>query len=71
MNFTMKLPGLEEVLVQKMETISEEVRLHVEMPVKTNCCPSCQTKTRKIHDYRIQKIKHLKVFERFTDHFLP
>jgi transposase len=66
MNFNMKLPGLEEVLVQKMETISEELHFHVEMPVKTHCCPSCQTKTRKIHDYRIQKIKHLKVFERFA-----
>ncbi|WP_407701959.1 transposase family protein [Viridibacillus soli] len=30
------------------------------MPINEQVCPSCGALTRKVHDYRIQKIKHLK-----------
>lgn len=36
------------------------------MEVCIHKCPNCGAKTRKIHDYRIQKIKHLKWFERLS-----
>lgn len=66
MNSNIKLPGFEEVVVLSMEEVEEKLRIHVEMPVKAHVCPVCGTSTVKIHDYRIQKIKHLKLFERQT-----
>ncbi|WP_442916960.1 transposase family protein [Lysinibacillus sp. 54212] len=36
------------------------------LPKKEHTCPSCRQKISNIHDYRIQKIKHLKWFEYLT-----
>ncbi|KPL60418.1 transposase family protein, partial [Rossellomorea vietnamensis] len=66
MNSNIILPGFEEALVTKMEEVEERLCVYVEMPVTAHKCPVCATFTYKIHDYRIQKIKHLKLFERHT-----
>lgn len=60
----LKIPGLEDVTIIKIEQLEDRIAIYVEMPVKLHKCPKCSEKTRKIHDYRIQKIKHLKWFER-------
>jgi transposase len=60
------LPGFEEVNITKMEEVDERLCLHIELPLKSHKCPECATSTMKVHDYRIQKIKHLKLFERHT-----
>ena len=45
------------------------LQLHVSLAKKEQVCPSCGVKTIKVHDYRIQKVKHLKWFERLTIFF--
>ena len=40
--------------------------LYVSLPKRPHPYPSCAEMTSKIHDYRMQKIKHLKWFERLT-----
>ena len=65
MNNTIKIPGLEDVIVTNIKVLEGGTAIYyVEMAVRTHKCPCCGEKTRKIHDYRIQKIKHLKWFER-------
>ncbi|WP_244513670.1 transposase family protein, partial [Oceanobacillus limi] len=64
MQFNMKLPGLESVIVTKMEELEGNFYLHVKLPVKKHRCPACGERTSRIHDYRIQKVQHLKIFER-------
>ncbi len=67
MNNNIKIPGLEDVFVTDIKVLEGGTAIYyVEIPVRTHKCPCCGAKTRKIHDYRIQKIKHLKWFERFT-----
>ncbi|RKJ48205.1 transposase, partial [Butyricicoccus sp. 1XD8-22] len=66
MNFTIKIPGLEDVMITKVEEVEGRIALHIEMDVRVHKCPSCGGRTKKIHDYRVQKIKHLKWFERLT-----
>jgi transposase len=66
MNSNIFLPGLEEVIIKKMNTVDDKLCFHVEMPIKEHTCPECGVVTQKVHDYRIQKLKHLKVFERHT-----
>ncbi|WP_090851207.1 ISL3 family transposase [Paraliobacillus sp. PM-2] len=64
MQFNMKLPGLESVIVTKMEELEGNFYLHVKLPVRKHRCPACGKRTSRIHDYRIQKVQHLKLFER-------
>ena len=64
MNNIIKIPGLEDTIIKKVEQYEDNITIHVEMPVKLHKCPKCDARTRKIHDYRTQKIRHLKWFER-------
>ena len=63
MNFTMNFSGLEDIVAAKMEQLEDRVALQVEPEVQRH---RCQEKTRRVSDYRLQKIKHLKWFERLT-----
>jgi transposase len=69
MNNIMNIPGLKDALVSKIEEIGGIIRLYVEMERKPHQCPSCSSYTNRVHDYRIQKIHHLKWFERLTQIF--
>ena len=66
MNINMDIPGLKGVIIENCEQLQERMVLHVSMPKKEHICPACGMKTNKVHDYRMQKIKHLKWFERLT-----
>lgn len=50
------IQGLEKINV---EEIGNHLVANVELRVERHICPSCGTKTKRIHDYRIQKIKTL------------
>jgi len=69
MNHTMNFPGLKEAVITKVEEVGEVIRLYVEMERRPHHCPKCQQVTTRIHDYRVQKIQHLKWFERKTQLF--
>lgn len=66
MNSNIFLPGFEEVIIKKTEIVEGKYCFYVEMPVKEHSCVNCGALTSKVHDYRIQKIKHLKLFDRHT-----
>ena len=66
MNFNMELIGFKDGIITKIVKKGGQIALYLEVPKKTHICPSCLNTTTKIHDYRIQKIKHLKLFERLT-----
>ncbi len=50
MYFNMNLPGLENIMVTKMEVVEGTFHLHVELPVKRHRCPACGERTGSIHD---------------------
>ena len=52
--FTTFFLDLEEVCVTSCSNNS----LTIQLPRKSHICPFCGTSTERIHDYRIQKIKH-------------
>ncbi|WP_082195127.1 transposase family protein [Bacillus andreraoultii] len=64
MNSIMNIPGLKDCQVIKMEERKGEILLYVEMERKPHPCPDCGQLTNKVHDYRWQKVQHLKWFER-------
>lgn len=47
-NNNIKIPGLEDVIVTKIEQIEDRLAIFVEMDVKTHRCPNCGERTRKI-----------------------
>lgn len=63
----MNFPGLKDCIVSNVEERAEKVTIHLEMERKIHKCPACGMETDRIHDYRNQKIKHLKWFERMTE----
>ena len=66
MNYTMILPGLEDVKVLRTLVKDGVYEITVEMPITLHICPSCGWKTKKVHDYRLQRVRHLKMAERPT-----
>jgi transposase len=64
MNFNMIIPGLKDVVIKNVVESGEFIQIFVEMEQKVHRCPSCGERTSKVHDYRTQKIHHLKWFER-------
>ena len=69
MNRIMEIPGFKGVIVEKMDQLEGRVILHVSLPKKEHTCPNCGEKTKRVHDYRIQKVNHLKWFERLSTIF--
>ena len=67
MNSNIIIPGLKDCLVTKIEENGEKVLIHLEMERISHTCPECKNKTNKVHDYRLQKIKHLAWFQRKTE----
>lgn len=63
------VPGLEAVILSRVEQLDESVMLFVEIERKVQRCPHFEKRTTKAHGYRIQKILHLKWFERKTQIF--
>ncbi|WP_371069883.1 ISL3 family transposase [Sediminibacillus sp. JSM 1682029] len=66
MHSNMRLPGLESVSIKKVEEVEGAYHMEVEMPRQAQTCPACGNQTSRVHDYRMQKVQHLKVFERTT-----
>ncbi len=54
-----KLINIEEVIVKKIVHADNFVQIHLETKPKDHICPVCGASTKKIHDYRMQKIKDL------------
>ena len=66
MNINMEIPGLKDVIIEKIEELNDKIAIHVKLPLGTHTCPNCGRPTKKVHDYRVQKVNHLKWFERLT-----
>ena len=56
-----KLLGLKDIIVTKVEDIGYDKHIHLKLHVKPNYCPSCGSKTTKIHDYREQIVKDVDI----------
>jgi transposase len=54
-----KLLNIEEVIVKKVVHADTFVNIYLETKPKEHICPACGTSTKRIHDYREQKIKDL------------
>jgi transposase len=58
-DFTAKLLELKEVIINDLVSTNTEVHVHFSLKRRTHSCPSCQTLTDKVHDYRTSILKDL------------
>mgnify|MGYP003557489451 FL=1 len=56
-DYTTKLLNLEDVIITKVENISDQLHISIELPRRKHTCPCCGTVTDRVHDYRMQVIK--------------
>ena len=56
-DYTAKLLDLVDVIITKVENLSEEVHVYLELPRIKHRCPACGALTDRVHDYRMQIIK--------------
>lgn len=60
-NDIINLLGIQDNLVKNIERTENNINIYLESKAKLHICPSCHCYTKKVHDYRIQKIQHIKV----------
>ena len=56
-DYTAKLLNLEDVIITKVENISNQLHIHIELPRRKHVCPCCGAVTDRVHDYRMQTVK--------------
>lgn len=59
---TVKLLGLEDVIVKNIWDDEESRHIEIELPRRRHSCPCCKAETERIHDYRTQQIKDIAAF---------
>jgi transposase len=60
-NNIIKLLGIQENIVKKVERDQKSIKLYIETKPKLHICPSCGQTTKNIHDYKIQNIQHINI----------
>lgn len=58
---TIKLLGIQGFEVKKVEESEKKINISIETKAKLHSCPSCKSTTKKIHDYRKQKVQHIPI----------
>ena len=56
-DYTAKILNLEDVIITRVENISDQLHIHIELPRRNHVCPCCGAVTDRVHDYRMQVIK--------------
>jgi len=56
---TEKLLGIKDVIIKNIETNNKSNEIYIEIPVKEQKCPCCSMVTKRVHDYRTQKIRDI------------
>ena len=64
MHSNISYPGLKDFIITDSFMKDGVFHLHMEVERKPHHCPSCNTLTNQIHDYRLQKIQHTNIFSR-------
>ena len=56
-DYTAEFLNLEDVIITKVENISDQLHISIELPRRKNVCPCCGAETDRVHDYRMQIVK--------------
>lgn len=57
-----KLLGLKDIILINIEEFSDSKVIEFKMQQRIHKCPSCNSETSKVHDYRVQQVKDIPMF---------
>lgn len=57
-----KFVGLQDVIITNIKESSNNIELFMQLEEKGQECPCCHQKTKKIHDYRVQRVTDIPYF---------
>ena len=58
-DYTAEFLNLEDVIITKVENISDQLYISIELPRRKHVCPCCGAVTDRVHDYRMQVVKDI------------
>ena len=58
-NYSKTFLDLEDVLIRKVTQADSFLQIHIETLAAEQTCPCCNKKTKRVHDYRFQKIQDI------------
>ena len=58
-DYTAEFLNLEDVIITKVENISDQLHISIELPRRKHVCPCCGAETDRVHDYRMQVVKDI------------
>lgn len=58
-DYTTEMLNLEDVIITKVQNISDQLHVYLELPRREHICPCCGARTDRIHDYREQIVKDI------------
>lgn len=53
--------GIQGNIIKRIKQVDGSTFIEVETKPKLHTCPSCECSTKRVHDYRIQKIQHIQI----------
>ena len=56
-DYTAEFLNLEDVIITKVENVSGQLHISIELPRRKHVCPCCGAETDRVHDYRMQVVK--------------
>ena len=58
-DYTAEFLNLEDVIITKVENISDQLHISIDLRRRKHVCPCCGAETDRVHDYRMQVIKDI------------
>ena len=58
-DYTAEFLNLEDVIITKVENISDQLHISIELPRRKHGCSCCGAVTDRVHDYRMQVVKDI------------
>lgn len=56
--------GLQDVIITNIQENAESIEIFMQLEVKEHECPCCHSTTKKIHDYRVQRVTDVPYFNK-------
>lgn len=56
----------ENIIINDIKLKEKEVNIYIKLEKKDQTCPCCKNKVNRIHDYYMQKLKDLHMFDKDT-----
>ena len=66
-NYITKVLDMEDAIIEEVKEESSGISLTIRLERKMRFCPACGAETKRVHDYRIRKLRELEIVGKKTE----